>query len=142
MKKILLVDDESSILDFLAAYLEKNGYETECFEDAEKAIAKFKESPFDAVISDVKMPVMNGLELMDRVKEHNPNIARVILSGHADIKLVLDAVNRGGIDRYLTKPWEDDEMASTIRQCIELFNLRHERDTLLQEIVALRKEKF
>jgi response regulator RpfG family c-di-GMP phosphodiesterase len=70
------------------------------------------------------MSKMDGLELLDKVHEINPDITRVVLSGHTNVKLILNLVNKKGIDRYLVKPWENDDLILAIKKCIELHDLR------------------
>ena len=138
---VLFVDDEEKVLSALRRAMEgEEALVCRFAGGGEEALRILHETPCKVVMSDVKMPGMHGLELLGRVKQLYPNIVRAVLSGHADIKLVLDAVNQGGIDRYLTKPWEDDEVAATLRQCIELFDLRQERDMLKEELAALREK--
>ena len=137
---VLFVDDEAKVLSALRRAMEgQEGFSCRFAASGEEALRVLQEIHCKVIISDVKMPGMNGLELLGRIKKLYPNIVRAVLSGHADIKLVLDAVNQGGIDRYLTKPWEDDEVIATLSQCIALFDLRQERDTLKEELAALRR---
>ena len=77
---------------------------------------------------------MDGFELLEKVKSLYPDMIRVVLSGHTDVKLVLEIVNERGIDRYLTKPWNTVDLKSTINQCLELYDLRMEVTKLRERL--------
>ena len=87
-------------------------------------LAQLCETSFKVIISDVKMSKMDGLELLDKVHQINPIMTRIVLSGHANIELILKLVNAKGIDRYLLKPWENDDLVLAVKKCIELYDLR------------------
>jgi DNA-binding NtrC family response regulator len=134
LHSILIVDDEKHISAALKRELEEEGYVISTVSSAEEALALLHDSPSKVVISDIKMPGMNGLELLQQVKKSYPEVIRIVLSGHSDIKLILDSVNRYGIDRYLTKPWDIDDLKLTLRQSFELFDLRREVHELRKKV--------
>ena len=123
---IVIVDNTREVLSSLNRGLRTEPYNVFYAESGEEALKILSENPCKMVIADVKMPKMDGFALLDHVKGKYPGIIRVILSGHSDVKLILKMVNKGGIYRYLTKPWEMEDVKSTIMQCIELFDLRKE----------------
>ena len=129
---IIIVDDTREILSSMQRELRAEPYNVFYANSGEEALKILSENPCKLIISDIKMPRMDGFELLGRVQEKYPDIIRVVLSGHTDVKLILKLVNKGGIYRYLTKPCEADDIKSTIRQCIELFDLR-------KEVIELRK---
>ncbi len=124
--KVLFVDDEKMALAALSRELRKEECTLLFTSSGAEALYRLAENACKVIVADVKMPRMNGFELLSQVKELYPDMIRIVLSGHSDTKLVLEAVNRGGIDRYLTKPWNIDEVVFTLRQSIELFDLRRE----------------
>jgi DNA-binding NtrC family response regulator len=130
---ILIVDDMSNVLSSLERQFLDEPYHIFFADNGEKALEILDEIACKVVISDIKMPRMDGFELLAKVKELYPDIVRVVLSGHFDVKLILDMVNMGGIDRYLMKPWDFENMRAIINQCIELYDLR-------KEVYALRKK--
>jgi DNA-binding NtrC family response regulator len=134
LHSILIVDDEKHISAALKRELEEEGYVISTVSSAEEALALLHDSPSKVVISDIKMPGMNGLELLQQVNKSYPEVIRIVLSGHSDIKLILDSVNRYGIDRYLTKPWDIDDLKLTLRQSFELFDLRREVHELRKKV--------
>ena len=129
---IIIVDDAKGILSSFQRELRKEPYNVFYAKSGEEALEILSENPCKLIISDVKMPRMDGFELLTKVQELYPDVIRVILSGHSDVKLILKLVNQGGIYRYLTKPCAIEDLKTTIIQCIELFDLR-------KEVVELRK---
>ena len=117
-KNVLLVDDEESILKAIKRALRHEVYDVitaNCPDDALKILEK---GDIDVVLSDLKMPRMSGLSFLKKVKAMYPDIVRVILTGHAELKIAISAINEGEIFRFLTKPWEDDMLKLTIREAI------------------------
>ncbi len=129
---VIIVDDTKEVLSSFQRELRTEPYTVFYANGGEEALEILLENPCKLIISDIKMPRMDGFELLARVQELYPDMIRVVLSGHSDVKLILTLVNKGGIYRYLTKPWEIEDVKSTIRQCIELFDLR-------KEVIELRK---
>ena len=123
---IIIVDDTSEVLSSFKRELRKEPYNVFYASGGEEALEILSENPCKLIISDIKMPKMDGFELLAKVQDLYPDMIRVVLSGHSDVKLILNLVNKGGIYRYLTKPWEMGDIKSTIRQCIELYDLRKE----------------
>lgn len=133
ISNIIIVDDTKGVLTSLQRALRREPYQTFTASGGEEALTILSETPCKVIISDIKMAKMDGFELLEKVKERHPDMLRVALSGHSDVKFILDLVNKRKIDRYLTKPWDIEDIKSTINQCIELFDLR-------KEVMALRKE--
>ena len=129
---IIIVDDTKEVLSSFQRNLRKEPYNLFYASNGEEALEILSENFCKVIISDVKMPRMDGFDLLARVRNLYPDIIRVVHSGHSDVKLILKLVNESEIDRYLTKPWEIEGIKSTINQCIELFDLR-------KEVIELRK---
>jgi response regulator RpfG family c-di-GMP phosphodiesterase len=129
---IIIVDDTKEVLSSFKRELRTEPYNVFYANGGEEALEILNENPCKLIISDIKMPKMDGFELLSKVQELYPDMIRVVLSGHSDVKLILNLVNKGGIYRYLTKPWEMEDIKATISQCIELFDLR-------KEVIELRK---
>ena len=131
---IMIVDDTSDVLSALKREMRDEPYNVLYSDSGVEALHILSGTSCKVIISDVKMPVMDGFELLEKVRILYPDMIRVVLSGHSDVKLVLDIVNEKGIDRYLTKPWNIFDLKSTINQCIELFDLRREVRELRKEL--------
>jgi len=130
-EKILCVDDELNILLALQRQLRKQ-FHIECALGADKALAAVeRDGPFAAVVSDLQMPGMNGLEFLAKLKERSPETVRIMLTGHADLEAAIAAVNQGNIFRFLTKPCSTEDLARTLEAAIEQYRLvTAERDLL------------
>lgn len=127
MSRIMLVDDEESILKALqrllrvapCTYGNRNfNLEVHAFSSPEVALEHARHEEFDLFISDFRMPVMDGIEFLKATKEVQPDAARLILSGYADLNALLRAVNEVGIERFIAKPWNDYELMSAIGQAL------------------------
>lgn len=123
MKKILVVDDEIAILNSLRRVLNNLGYDVLVADNGDKALALMSEQQIDLVVSDMRMPGMDGYELLSRIKALYPNTVRIILSGYADEKLVMKALLKNIARTYLFKPWNNHELAELIEYLFETEKL-------------------
>ena len=128
---VLAVDDEPNILLALRRTLRANGYQVQTAPGGDAALALLKQAPVDVIISDMRMPEMNGAEFLRRSRESVPDAVRILLTGYADIGSTIDAVNNGEIFRYISKPWDDAALLRTLRDGLERKQLERERDRLL-----------
>lgn len=117
MARILVADDELSMREFLKILLEKEGHEVSCAEDGEKAFSLFKSDSFDLLVADIKMPKMDGLELLKRVKDTRPQTTVVMITAYASPEDAITAMKAGAYD-YLTKPFKLKEIKSVIRNAL------------------------
>ena len=125
---LLLLDDEPSIRSSLKRLFRVDGYTILSAETAEQAFDLLAIHEVQVVISDQRMPGMNGTEFLSRVKNMYPGTIRIILSGFADLESVLNAINRGEIYRFYTKPWDDQTLRDNIREAFEYHRLLHGTD--------------
>ena len=131
MKRILLVDDENNVLNSLRrvlqrAFANEEGLSIEICDDPRVALEWVGREVFDLVISDYRMPPMDGVAFLKSVRQMQPDAVRLILSASTDFDALMSAVNEAEIFRYLTKPWDDDELVAAVRfglarraQCLE-----------------------
>jgi two-component system, OmpR family, response regulator VicR len=117
MKRVLVVDDEVEVAKALRRLLRRD-FEVELAFSGPEALTKLAEKPFDLVLSDFRMPQMNGAELLAEVRKRQPLCLRLILSGFADLDSVLASVNEGEVCRFLKKPWDDVELVATLKRLI------------------------
>lgn len=122
---LLFVDDEESITKSLWRLFRKEGYEIYTASSGQEGLERLKEvgKPFSLIISDQRMPGMNGAEFLEKAKEIFPQAIRILLTGYSDMDAIVDAVNKGEIHRYFTKPWNDDDLVLQIRQSLEHYEL-------------------
>ncbi|HBX54908.1 response regulator [Pseudomonas sp. UBA2684] len=117
--RILFVDDEERILRSLAMQFRRQ-YEVLTESDPRRALERLKSEPVQIIVSDQRMPQMSGAELLAEAREIAPETLRILLTGYSDLDAAVEALNSGGIFRYLTKPWDQQEMAFTLRQAAEI----------------------
>ncbi|ERP31435.1 response regulator [Chitinivibrio alkaliphilus] len=139
MGKILFVDDEKSILNSLKrVFFGLSQYEPLFMDDPEDALECVREGGIHVVVSDIKMPQMSGIAVLDAVREIDPDIVRIALSGNAEMQDIIEAVNRGDIWRYIDKPWDRQKLLMTMKNALELFDKKKESKRLF---LALEEKK-
>jgi signal transduction histidine kinase len=130
---ILVVDDEPHVVQSVQDLLRLD-YRVLGTTRAADGIRIMQEEEVQVVMTDQRMPEMTGVEFLRRVRGEHPDAIRLLFTGYADIKAVIDAVNQGNVFRYITKPWEPEELQSVIRQAVEHYELLVERKRLLAEL--------
>ncbi len=131
--KVLVVDDEESIRDFLQIMLQKEGYEVTLAEDGLKALDLLKKKSFDLVISDLQMPNMTGVELLKEVKNNYPQLLFMMITAFGTTESAVEAMKMGAYD-YITKPFKLDEVRIIIRNALRSKDLEIENRQLKQEL--------
>jgi len=127
---ILLVDDEANVLNALKRLLRPHGYQIDTADSGEAALDKLGTLHVDLIVSDMRMPGMNGAQLLSEVRNRWPGTLRILLTGYSDITSAVSAINDGGIFRYISKPWDDSELLSVMRQALEIAGLQREKNRL------------
>ena len=130
---ILVVDDDESIRDSCTQILTKDGYKAETAKDGSSGLEQIKEKKPDLVLIDLKMPGINGLEVLEKTREIDPNIIAVVITGYATVESAVEAMKIGAYD-FLPKPFTPDELRIIIKRGLE-------RRKLIQETESLRREK-
>ena len=118
---LILVDDEERILRSLAM-LFRTSYNVQATVDANHALELVGRGNVHVIVSDQKMPIMRGADLLRQVKERSPNTMRILLTGYSELDAVIASVNEGEIFRFINKPWDADELRSTVAQAAEISN--------------------
>lgn len=140
-RSLLLVDDEQAILNALGRLLRKEPYAVRTATTADEALDILQDDPtVQVVASDYRMPGTTGVELLREVKLRHPHTVRVVLSGYADGHVILDAINVGEVYRFLPKPWNDEELIVTLRQCFDQYRLLEENARLLDRVQSQNEE--
>ena len=135
--KIIVVDDELSIRESLRGWLQQDGYQVETAAGGPEALAKNAENRFDIMLIDVKMPEMDGLTLLQKIKEIDSDIAIVMMTAHGDIRDAIEAIKLGAYD-YITKPYEPEEILSTAARVMDRRNVYRELDYLRRQVEESR----
>ncbi len=135
MARVLVVDDERSIRNTLKDILEHEGYEVEVAENGTQAIQLAKEKAFDVVLCDIKMPQMDGIEVLVQLTELNPSLPVVMITGHGDVETAVEAIKKGAFD-FLQKPLDLNRILVTIRNAMDKNKLIRETKTLRKKVYS------
>lgn len=114
-KKILIIDDDKSILRIFALIIQKEGYETDTAETGEEAMEKFSNNRYDLALIDVKLPDIDGIELLRRIDAINPSMKKIVVTGFVSIEDGIKALDSGA-DAYLVKPVKPEELTKLIKE--------------------------
>ncbi|MBP6916148.1 MAG: sigma-54 dependent transcriptional regulator [Smithellaceae bacterium] len=123
MNKILIVDDELNMRLVLTAMLKKEGYEIASAADGSEALSILKSGPIDAVITDLKMPNVDGMELLNHMNDKHPAIPVIIITAHGTVATAVEALKKGALD-YITKPFDLDELKNVISKAMKTRTLK------------------
>lgn len=146
MKRILLIDDEPSILKALQRTLRIPGCEVDCCERPLDAIQALEASNYSLIISDYRMPEMDGVSFLKIARQRQPDAIRIILSGYTDVNALMAAINEAEIYRFIPKPWDDMDLLMTVSKTLEYADLLETNRRLLahireQERVILQQQE-
>jgi two-component system, NtrC family, nitrogen regulation response regulator NtrX len=133
MADILIIDDEKAIRKTLVEILGFEGYKIEEAGDGEEGLKKFSEKNFDAVLCDIKMPKLDGIEFLDRAKAINADVPIIMISGHGNIETAVDAVKKGAFD-YISKPPDLNRLLITLRNATDRTKLSTETKVLKRKV--------
>ncbi|MFB1004773.1 MAG: sigma 54-interacting transcriptional regulator, partial [Bacteroidia bacterium] len=138
MARILIVDDEQSIRETLKEILDYEGYEVEEAADGEKALSLIKKFNYDAVLADIKMPKLDGLELLEKAKEIAPELPIIMISGHGTTETAVEATKKGAFD-FINKPPDLNKLLITVRNAVDKNSLVIETKVLKRQITKTRE---
>lgn len=133
MAHILLVDDEPEVLNAISRVLRKD-YKISKANGAEEALKLITEEEIDIILSDIRMPNMDGIELLTNIKQTNPKIARVLLSGYSDMDLCQNAIEDEVASIILTKPWDNFELKNILKIILKMNRLQIENIELKEQL--------
>jgi len=138
-KNLLVIDDESSILSSLRRQFRRN-YQVHIANSAQEGLEVMKEHSIQVIISDQRMPGLNGSAFFDQVKHDYPDATRLLLTGYADIQAVIEAINDGNIFRYITKPWDPTELDTIVREAFGRHNLIVRNKELVNQLQEANRD--
>ena len=133
MSNILIIDDEKAIRKTLSEILSYEGYKIEEAGDGEEGLRKFREKVYDVVLCDIKMPKIDGIEFLDKIRDINPDVPVIMISGHGTIETAVEAVKKGAYD-YIAKPPDLNRLLITIRNAMDKTNLVAEAKVLKRKV--------
>jgi len=133
-RTLLLVDDEENIVSALRRVLRRDGYRILSARSGGQGLALLAEQAVNVIVSDQRMPEMSGVEFLRRAKAMRPETTRIVLSGYTDLQSVTDAINEGAIYKFLTKPWDDEQLRAQIAEAFRYHELGRENERLAVEL--------
>lgn len=133
---ILYVDDEVHNLNAFKASFRRT-FNVFTAESAKVALPILAEQPIHIIITDQRMPEMTGVEFLESIIDIYPDPIRILLTGYADIGAVIDAINKGQVYLYVTKPWQEEELKIYIEKAFEVFQLRKENKELNEKLIVV-----
>lgn len=139
-RSLLLVDDEENILSALTRVFRREGYRLHRAPSGSAGLEILAQHRVDVIISDQRMPEMTGVEFLSKVKERYPDTVRIVLSGYTDLNSVTEAINKGAVYKFLTKPWEDDLLLKNVREAFQHAELERENKRLTAELQRVNEE--
>ena len=138
--KVLCLDDEANVIKSLARFFRQHNISATVFTSAAEALDAVKQEDFHVVVSDMRMPEMDGAQFLKLVKEAKPNTQRVLLTGYSDLASTVKAINESGIHAYIQKPWDNTLLLHTIKECAEKYQLKQHNISLNTELQEKNKE--
>ena len=139
--RILLVDDEVNVLRALERTFLDEEYEVLTASSGSEGLSILQDvSPVQVVVSDYRMPQMNGVDFLREVRRRWPDTVRIVLSGYADTAVVISAINEGEIYKFIAKPWNDDELRIAIINALERYSLNKKNIELTEALSAKIEE--
>lgn len=133
-RTLLLVDDEENILSSLTRLFRKSGYNIIRASSGQQGLEMLEQYPVGVIVSDQRMPEMQGVEFLSKVKLRYPDTIRMILSGYTDLKSITDAINEGAVYKFLTKPWDDDLLQKNVAEAFERYEMKVVNAWLAEEL--------
>ena len=133
---ILIVDDEESVRDSLFNWFIEDGYRVECAENAKKALSMLESDNFNIILADIKMPGMDGLEMLKRIKSLRNDSIVIMMTAFATVDTAVQALKDGAFD-YVTKPFDPDDLSHLIRNASKQISLLEENEILKEKVVSL-----
>ncbi len=139
MINVLYIDDEPhNLVSFKASF--RRSFNIFIAESAEEGRNILRENEIHIILSDQRMPAMTGIEFFESILNEYPDPIRILITGFSDISAVVDAINRGQVYKYLTKPWNEEEVKNFIDKAYEVYSLRKQNEILTQKLLDANKK--
>ncbi|MFO7884825.1 MAG: response regulator [Desulfobacteraceae bacterium] len=142
--RVLIVDDEEAVGKAIGRLLKRAGTDFVYARSAQDALETIKaaEFPFSVILSDQRMPGMKGSELLEKTREVSPDTIRFLLTGYSDVNALTEAVNKGAIQRYISKPWDNRMLLDMVRSALDQFELLQENKRLFDLAREQKKQLY
>ncbi|MGO9378001.1 MAG: HD domain-containing phosphohydrolase [Dissulfurispiraceae bacterium] len=141
---ILVVDDDPYVLEYVSTLLDEFGYAYIACRNAEDALHKFQNTLIDAVLTDIKMPVLSGIELLEKIYLANPDVPVILMTAHAEVDIAVDAIKKGAFD-FIIKPYRSEQLLHSVEKAVRyrrLIEKEKEYKKTLEETVEKRTQEL
>ena len=136
---VLYVDDEVDNLNaFKAVY--RRDFNVFIVESAAEGTKILENNEIEVILTDQRMPEMTGVEFLESILDEFPESMRILVTGYTDVGAVIDAINKGQVYRYVSKPWDNDDLRNIITQSAEVYRLRKEKRVLTEDLIRVQKQ--
>ena len=139
--RILIVDDEKRMRRILQILLKSQGYEIKLAQDGDEAWSMFQQVPYDLVITDLKMPGIDGMELLGLINKQNPDVPVIVITAYGSVDSAVKAMKQGAYD-YITKPFENEEIKIVVAKALSFSSMKHENRYLREAVGAKHKYHY
>ncbi len=136
---VLYIDDEINNLNSFKATFRRN-FNITTAESVDEALKILEKETIHVILSDQRMPKMTGIEFFESIQLIFPNPIRILITGYTDINAVIDAINRGQVYKYLTKPWVEDDVKIFVEKAFEVYRLRKENLDLTNKLIDVNRK--
>ncbi|WP_315758484.1 MULTISPECIES: response regulator FixJ [unclassified Bradyrhizobium] len=133
--KVYVIDDDEAMRDSLNFLLDSSGFDVTLFENAEVFLGRLPTLPFGCVVSDVRMPGIDGIELLKRMKAAGSSFPILVMTGHGDVPLAVEAMKLGAVD-FLEKPFEDERLVAMIETAVQQAEPAAKNESVTQDVLA------
>jgi DNA-binding NtrC family response regulator len=135
--RVLVVDDDQQVCKTVSMILEENGYDVQSFSQPRQALQAVRKKPFDIGLIDIKMPDLNGLELVERIKEEDPRVAILVMTAYPDIQTAAETMRLGSRD-YITKPFREEQLLGSVERIAQEMGLIYTNEQELNRLIGQR----
>lgn len=141
---VLLVDDDPSVVDFVNSLLEERGFTVTRCGTADEAMGKLRQASFDVVLSDIMMPSVSGIALLEMIREVDGSLPVILVTAHANLETAIQAIKKGAFD-YILKPFKNDSLVNSVEEAVRSYrvgNLKNSYHSMLQDMVRQRTREL
>lgn len=135
--KVLVVDDDPQVCKTVGMILKDHGYAVQAFSQPRQALQAVRKSPFDVAIIDIKMPDLNGLELVEKIKAEDPRIAPIVMTAYPDVQTAAETMRLGSRD-YITKPFREEQLLASVERIAHEMGLIYTNEQELNRLIGQR----
>lgn len=135
--KVLVVDDDPQVCRTVGLILQENGYHVQSYTQPRQAIQAVRKAPFDIALVDIKMPDLNGLELVEKIKEEDPRVATIVMTAYPDIQTAAETMRLGSRD-YITKPFREEQLLTSVERIAQELGLIYTNEQELNRLIGQR----